>query len=116
MLAVRNNGGISAYNIAGPTGVKNENVPVPLTFNLSQNYPNPFNPSTKIKYNIASAGNVKLTVYNVLGQEIAELVNGEVSAGLHEVTFNASSLPSGAYLYKLEQGSSVMVKKMLLLK
>lgn len=115
ILAVRNDGGISAYVITGPTGVKQDQN-VPLTFNLDQNYPNPFNPSTKIKFNVPEAANVKLIVYNILGQEVATLINGEIPAGQHEVTFNASSLPSGAYLYRLQQGSSVMVRKMLLLK
>lgn len=115
ILAVRNDGGISAYIINGPTGVKQENN-VPSTFNLEQNYPNPFNPSTRIQFNVPTAGNVKLTVFNVLGQEVATLINGAVTAGEHQVTFSASSLPSGVYLYRLQQGNSVMIKKMLLLK
>ena len=88
----------------------------PLTFTLGQNYPNPFNPSTIIKYGIPEAGNVKLTVYNPIGEEVAVLVNGYVEAGHYEVTFNASNLPSGMYLYKLESPNSVKIKKMLLLK
>lgn len=88
----------------------------PMTFNLAQNYPNPFNPSTKISFSVPDAGNVKLAVYNTLGQEIAVLVNGAVTAGPHEVTFNAKALPSGAYIYKLQSENSVMIKKMLLLK
>ncbi len=88
----------------------------PLTFTLGQNYPNPFNPSTIIKYGIPEAGNVKLTVYNPVGEEVAVLVNGYVEAGHYEVTFNASNLPSGMYLYKLESPNSVKIKKMLLLK
>jgi photosystem II stability/assembly factor-like uncharacterized protein len=116
-IAVRNDGGISAYGPAGATGViEDQNNNVPLTFNLGQNYPNPFNPSTQIKFNVPEAANVKLSVYNILGQEVAVLIDRDMTAGQHEVTFNASSLPSGAYLYKLQQGSSVMIKKMLLLK
>jgi photosystem II stability/assembly factor-like uncharacterized protein len=88
----------------------------PMTFNLAQNYPNPFNPTTNISFNIPESGNVKLAVYNTIGQEVAVLVNGVVTAGQHEAVFNASSLPSGVYFYKLQTGSSVMVKKMLLLK
>ncbi|HSD64057.1 MAG TPA: T9SS type A sorting domain-containing protein, partial [Ignavibacteriaceae bacterium] len=85
-------------------------------FNLSQNYPNPFNPTTDINFTVPEAGNVKLAVYNALGQEVAVLVNGMVTAGLHTATFNASSLPSGAYIYKLQSNNSVMVKKMMLMK
>jgi hypothetical protein len=88
----------------------------PLTFNLYQNYPNPFNPTTKINFDISEPGNAKLVVYNTIGQQVAVLVNGFVTAGSHEVNFNASSLPSGVYLYKLQSGNSVMIKKMLLLK
>jgi hypothetical protein len=88
----------------------------PTTFNLSQNYPNPFNPTTDINFTVPEAGNVKLAVYNTLGQEVAVLVNGMVTAGLHSAVFNASSLPSGAYFYKLQSSNSVMMKKMMLLK
>ncbi len=88
----------------------------PLSFNLSQNFPNPFNPSTKINFNIPEKGQVKLVVYNVIGQKVVTLVNEVLSAGQHEVTFNAVSLPSGVFFYRLETGNSVMIKKMLLLK
>jgi len=88
----------------------------PLTFNLEQNYPNPFNPSTNIKYNIPESGIVKLAVYNTLGEEVAVLVDGMVQAGFYEVTFDASSLPSGAYFYRLQTDNLNQVKKMLLMK
>jgi len=88
----------------------------PSHFALGQNYPNPFNPSTQIEFRIPETGNVKLAVYNLVGEEVALLVNGQVEAGVHEVTFNASNLPSGAYFYKLQSGSKVEVKKMLLTK
>ncbi len=87
-----------------------------LTFDLSQNYPNPFNPATIINFNIPEQGQVKLSVFNMLGEEVAVLVNSVVAAGPHKAEFNAVSLPSGAYFYKLQQGNSVMIKKMLLLK
>jgi len=83
---------------------------------LAQNYPNPFNPTTTINFSIPETGNVTLSVYNTIGQEVATLVNGVVAAGQHEVTLNAKSLPSGAYFYKLQSGNSTMIKKMLLLK
>ena len=92
------------------------NVTAPLSFNLEQNYPNPFNPSTNIKYSVPESGNVKLSVYNLVGEEVAVLVNGNVEAGNFEVTFDASSLPSGVYLYKLQSANSVQTKKMMLLK
>jgi hypothetical protein len=88
----------------------------PATFNLAQNYPNPFNPTTNISFSIPKSGNVKLAVYNTIGQEVAVLVNGAVTAGQHEVTFNAASLSSGTYFYKLQTSNSIMVKKMMLLK
>ncbi len=88
----------------------------PRTFDLAQNFPNPFNPTTTITYSVPQSGKVKLAVYNLIGQEVAVLVNGVVSEGSHQVEFNAKSLPSGAYFYKLQGENSVSVKKMLLLK
>ena len=85
-------------------------------FNLIQNYPNPFNPSTKISYTITERGNVSLKVFNLLGSQVAELVNGEIEAGNYEITFNASNLPTGTYFYRLQAGSFVQTKKMILLK
>lgn len=92
------------------------NVTGPLTFNLGQNYPNPFNPSTKIKYSIPEAGNIRLSVYNTVGEEIAILADGYSEAGFFEITFDASNLPSGVYLYKLQSENSIQFKKMMLLK
>lgn len=88
----------------------------PLSFNLNQNYPNPFNPSTKISYSISKAGLVTLKVYNILGQEVKTLVNNYQNPGSYKVNFNASSLPSGIYLYRIISGNFVQVKKMILLK
>lgn len=85
-------------------------------FALNQNYPNPFNPSTSIQFSIPTAQNVRLTVYNVLGQQVANLVNQNLSAGVHTVNFDASALSSGVYFYRLEAGNKVAVKKMLLIK
>lgn len=83
---------------------------------LSQNYPNPFNPSTTISFNLPQSGNVTLTVYNVLGQQVATLVNGALSAGTHSVPFNASRLASGVYVYELRAGSFIQQKRMMLVK
>ena len=82
---------------------------------LHQNYPNPFNPETNITFDLVAAGNVTLSVYNLMGQEVAMLVNGMQEAGRHSVSFDASHLPSGVYLYKLEaNGFSAQMKMMLM--
>jgi hypothetical protein len=87
------------------------------TFKLEQNYPNPFNPSTNIQFQLPAATNVTLKIYNILGQEVATLLNNErLTAGLQTVPFNASSLASGVYLYRLEAGSFVQTRKMTLIK
>jgi uncharacterized delta-60 repeat protein len=83
---------------------------------LEQNYPNPFNPSTTIRFSMPERGNVNLTVYNVLGQRVAELLNDEIDAGVHELLFDASSLPSGMYIYRWQTGRYTESKKMLYLK
>ena len=92
-----------------------------MNYELSQNYPNPFNPSTKIKYTVPSIRkrdrvSLQLIVYDVLGNEIAVLVNEEKSAGSYEVEFDATNLPSGVYLYKLQINNFIESKKMVLLK
>ena len=98
------------------TGIKREPTGVPATFALDQNFPNPFNPSTTLRYSVPKAGIVMLKVYNILGQEIGTLVNQQQTAGTYSVTFDASRLASGVYLYRLSSGSFNSVKKMLLLK
>ncbi len=121
-------GATTGYDIAiikysqTPTSVESE-TDVPSSYDLSQNYPNPFNPSTKIRYtipNVSQSGvegsRVQLKIYDVLGNEVATLVNEEKSAGSYEVKFNASQLSSGVYFYKLQAGSFVQTKKMVLLK
>jgi len=98
------------------TSVDNLSSAMPQEFHLNQNYPNPFNPSTSIKYAIMSNQFVQLKVYDVLGKEAATLVNEEKSAGTYEVNFNASQLSSGIYFYKLQAGSFISTKKMILIK
>jgi hypothetical protein len=88
----------------------------PSEFSLYQNYPNPFNPSTKISYSIKEEGLVTIKVYDILGKEIAILVNEIQPAGIYEAEFNASQLPSEVYIYKIQAGSFSDVKKMLLTK
>jgi len=94
---------------------KNTKV-VPSSFKLYQNYPNPFNPTTNIEFRIVDFGFVSLKVYDVLGREIATLVNEEKRAGSYKVEFNGSNLSSGVYFYRLNSGSFVSTKKMLLIK
>lgn len=89
---------------------------VPMQFTLSQNYPNPFNPTTTIEYSIPQNSFVNLKVYNVLGQEVASLVNQEQKASNYTVSFDASQLASGIYFYKIQAGNFSLTKKMLLLK
>lgn len=85
-------------------------------FNLEQNYPNPFNPSTTINYSIPNNGFVKLAVYNILGEEVSTLVNKVQSAGNYSIDFNASELPSGIYLYRIDTQNLSLSKKLILTK
>jgi hypothetical protein len=90
---------------------------VPISISLYQNYPNPFNPTTKINFTLAKASDVKLTVFNVLGQKVATLIdNRRMNAGLQSAMFDASKLTSGVYFYRLETGSFTASKKMIILK
>ena len=103
-------------DFAGISDIKNETV-LPVEFSLSQNYPNPFNPSTKIEYSLPVEGNITIKIFNILGQEVRTLINNELtSAGKHTVTFNAISLPTGIYIYRLQAGNFSSNKKMILLK
>jgi len=116
-LAVGENGTILRTTTGGEliTQVK-EKLSLVYEFNLEQNYPNPFNPSTSIQYALSSRQFVSLEVYDVLGNEIATLVNEEKPAGSYEVEFNSTSLPSGIYFYRLQAGSFIESKKMILIK
>lgn len=93
---------------------------LPTEYKLEQNYPNPFNPTTKIRYSIPNLGldlqNVNLTVYDILGNQIKTLVDEPQETGYHEIDFNASTLASGVYIYRLSAGNFVSVKKMMVLK
>jgi len=89
---------------------------IPLQFGLFDNYPNPFNPTTLIKYSIPENGFVKLSVYNLVGEEVSVIVNEMIDAGFYEVTFNAAGLPIGIYFYRIQAGSFVETKKMVLLR
>lgn len=98
------------------TAVQNSVVELPTTYALEQNYPNPFNPTTNIKYQIPHDGSVSLNVYNMLGQEVARLVNEVHNAGSYEVAFDASNLSSGMYIYRLRAGNFTSSRKLLLLR
>ena len=91
-------------------------VTTPVDFALEQNYPNPFNPTTTINYSIPEAGNVEIKVYDVLGTEVATLINEEREPGNFTVAFNASSLASGVYIYTLRTNNFVQTNKMILMK
>ena len=88
----------------------------PMKYELSQNYPNPFNPVTTIQFSIPEAGEVKLVVYNLLGEQVAELINENKEAGVHTINFNAAELNSGLYIYKLTAGNFSDVKKLMVVK
>lgn len=106
----------TGVDVIYPTGVSHNNNNIPGTYKLAQNYPNPFNPVTNISYSIPKAGNVKLAVYDVLGREIASLVNEYKTAGNYSVNFNAENLASGIYVYRIESGDFTAAKKMMLVK
>ena len=110
----RSLGGISKYGTS--TGITPIGTVTPVDYTLSQNYPNPFNPTTKINFAIPKSGMVTLKVYNVLGKEVATLVNQNMTAGTYNYEFNASNLSSGIYFYKLDVNGFSQVKKMSLVK
>jgi len=114
LYAATQDGKIYKY-IDSPLAVGDEGNAA-LKFDLSQNYPNPFNPTTNIKFTIAKQGNYKLVVYNLLGEEVAVLMNGTLEKGSHQVVFNGSNLASGIYVYSLQGEGLKITKKMVLMK
>ena len=101
------------FEYSSPVEIVIEN---PKTFELAQNYPNPFNPSTSIQYQVSRNSNITLKVYDIVGNQIATLVDEFKSAGKYEVEFGAANLASGIYFYKLQAGSFVETKKMVLIR
>jgi len=99
-----------------PTSVSSELDEKPLSFGLEQNYPNPFNPSTTISYTLETAGNVNISVYTLMGQKVATLVDEAKTAGTHSVRWNAAEAASGMYYYRLEAGGQSITRKMTLIK
>jgi hypothetical protein len=97
-------------------GIKNITSEIPSSYSLQQNYPNPFNPITNVKFQIINSDNVKITVFDITGKEVAILVNEQLAPGTYETTFDASMLTSGVYFYRLETTDFVQTNKMILLK
>ena len=89
---------------------------VPEDYTLAQNYPNPFNPTTVISYQLPVASQVRLAIYDMLGREVATLIDGEIAAGRHSINFNGSNLSSGVYLYRLQAGNTVLTRKLTIMK
>ena len=103
--------------IANITDVEdNQDSGLPVTYKLSQNYPNPFNPSTTIEFSIPQRQIVKLEIFDMLGQKVASLIDKEVEAGYHKINFDGSRLASGVYVYRVQAGSFVSARKMMLIK
>ena len=113
-LFAKVNLGLTSFDLKKSEGMSIEQIP--NTYSLEDNFPNPFNPTTTISYSIPNDEKVVLKVYDIIGSEITTLVNEEKAAGKYEVNFDASSLSSGVYIYKIQAGSFVSSKKMLLLK
>ena len=89
---------------------------LPAEYALNQNYPNPFNPTTTIRYDVAQAGVVRLTIFNLLGQEVATLVSDKLTPGVYKYGWDASGFASGIYYYKMEAGSFAQARKLILMK
>ena len=105
-----------AVKVIAATDVADSDPAMPAEFALAQNYPNPFNPTTTIEFSLPTAGPARLDIYNVLGQRVITLVDGRLEAGLHQVNFDASSIPSGVYFYRLSHVSGSLSRKMILLR
>lgn len=104
------------FNFGSPIGIQTIGTEIPSKYSLSQNYPNPFNPVTRIIYGIPKSGNVKLAIYDILGKEVAVIINGHQDAGKYRFDFNASGLSSGIYFYQLISNNFTDTKKMILTK
>ncbi|MCX7798703.1 MAG: T9SS type A sorting domain-containing protein, partial [Melioribacter sp.] len=99
-----------------PSDIREISLGIPTKFSLEQNYPNPFNPTTRIRFSIPTKDFVTLKIFNSLGEEVAQLINQEMSAGSYEVDFRAQGLSSGVYFYTIKTSNFTKTLKMLLLK
>jgi hypothetical protein len=111
-----NGGGMAVFQEGGIVSVGETENGLPETVYLGRNYPNPFNPATAIRYSLPAAGLTRLSVYDILGREVAVLIDGYESAGEHKVVFNAEGLASGIYFYRLKFRNLIRTGKMVLLK
>lgn len=109
VLYTSNNGGVVS-------GIPSNQIQIPSEYLLMQNYPNPFSPSTEISYQLSTASFIMLKVYDVLGREVKSLVNENQNAGFYKIEFNAGSLPSGIYFYRITAGKFSALKKCVLIK
>jgi len=116
LVTIPGNFEITSVEVSDPAGNLMKVTTVPSEFALAQNYPNPFNPNTNISFNLPTDANVSLTVYNIAGEKVAELVNGQVKAGHHTVNWNASNVASGVYFYTIKAGNFTATRKMVLMK
>jgi uncharacterized repeat protein (TIGR02543 family) len=114
-LIMDENKAVIATFAQDPTSI-GENDQLPLTFKLNQNYPNPFNPITTIQFSLEKKGHTRLIVFDTLGNEIADLINENLKPGKYQIRYDASSLASGVYFYKLTSGQSQAIGKMILMK
>jgi hypothetical protein len=103
--------------IRGVSFIEEEEIDkIPTDYGLSNNFPNPFNPSTKIRYSVPQSSYIIIKIFDILGNEIETLVDGEKNVGTYEITWFAENLPSGIYFYRHQAGSFVETKKMVLMK
>ncbi len=109
-------GKVFMSSVDGKVTTVNSEEEIPTKFELNQNYPNPFNPATTIQFAIPEAGNYSLRIYDILGQEVVTLIDGQLNIGMHKVNFDASRLSSGMYIYKLTGNNVNLTKKMILMK
>jgi hypothetical protein len=104
-----------SYLNPAPSGI-NDNGSLPTVFTLTQNYPNPFNAKTTIKYSLQEPSDVVLEIYDILGRKVEDIVEGEKSAGEHQIVWNAEDKPSSVYYYRIKVGEYAETRKMVLLK
>jgi hypothetical protein len=115
-VTINNIFSIDSNITVGSVGISQNSVEIPTEYSMSQNYPNPFNPVTNINFSIPKAGFVNIVIYDVLGKEVQNLVNENLSAGNYKVDFNAANLPSGVYFYRINSKEFSVIKRMTLLK